>query len=761
MDNIRNAYVWQEGALIDTDGKDVTIRQGLSAPTGSGITSIPLTAGGSGYVAHPVVEITGGGGTGAAAVALLDASGTVTGIRVTNPGIGYTSAPTINLRGGGTTTPATVGAATLGANVGGGLTKIGAGTLTLGGPNTYTGPTAINAGTLRLGGPATAGLTHRYSFTSDANDSVGAAHGALINGATVTGGRVVLANSGTQTANNTVGGGQYVDLPNNIARTSSLTLEGWATWNTASDWQRIFDFGNNSAGEQLPGSGAINYNGVSTIYLAPRTGNDPGNGRLSNLGVEHRVSPISRFANARSPSNTNQAFAFPSDGSEHQFAVTKDAATDTLSLYFDGQLVGQNTAAIEDLALVEMVNMWLGRSNWAADPFYAGSIDEFRIYDNALTAAGVAANFAAGPDGAISNTFTGIPQADYLPVATPVTIAAGATLDLANLNARIGSLSGPAGSTVQLGSGTLTTGGDNSSTSFSGNINGTGGLTKEGTGTFTLPTAQPYSGATTVNGGTLRVSGSIASSSGVTVNTGGTFEAAATQTINGLTLNTGGKAVITADGPAKVLRINNNALNLAGGQLDVTDNGVVIDHSGSSPIAAVRTALSSGYAGGPWNGPGIITSNGQTNSSQAVGYAEAATLLGAGGGDFMGQPVDGTAVLLRHTLFGDANLDTNVNFTDLVALAQNYGDNTGNAVWTQGDFTYDGNVDFSDLVKLAQNYGTSLPSAAQLEGIGAGAGFQDDLAAAFAQVPEPGTLALFGLAAGALAARRRRSPKRS
>ena len=51
---------------------------------------------------------------------------------------------------------------------------------------------------------------------------------------------------------------------------------------------------------------------------------------------------------------------------------------------------------------------------------------------------------------------------------------------------------------------------------------------------------------------------------------------------------------------------------------------------------------------------------------------------------------------------GDANGDQNVDFTDLVLLAQNY--NAHGATLGQGDFNFDGVVDFTDLVILAQKY---------------------------------------------------------
>jgi hypothetical protein len=53
------------------------------------------------YTLPPNVEITGGGGTGAAASTTIDANGKVSGITVTNPGSGYTSTPNVFINGDG------------------------------------------------------------------------------------------------------------------------------------------------------------------------------------------------------------------------------------------------------------------------------------------------------------------------------------------------------------------------------------------------------------------------------------------------------------------------------------------------------------------------------------------------------------------------------------------------------------------------------------------------------------------------------------
>jgi len=78
---------------------------------------------------------------------------------------------------------------------------------------------------------------------------------------------------------------------------------------------------------------------------------------------------------------------------------------------------------------------------------------------------------------------------------------AGATLDLNGQAQTVGSLLG--GGSVTLGAATFTTGGDGTSTLFSGAMSGTGDLVKTGAGTLTLTGANTYSGGTTVSGGTL------------------------------------------------------------------------------------------------------------------------------------------------------------------------------------------------------------------------------------------------------------------
>jgi autotransporter-associated beta strand protein len=182
LQGLTRATVYPGGAVIDSDTANITVAQSLTAPDGHGVASVSLLSGGAGYLGAPFVVISGGSGTGATAIAQVDLDlGQVTALTVTSPGSGYQPGDvlTVGLRGGGFTSPAIAALPLLAPNApAGGLTKLGAGTLTLAGANTYGGATAIAAGTLKLASAA----------ALPADSPVGIASGATLdlNGLTVT-----------------------------------------------------------------------------------------------------------------------------------------------------------------------------------------------------------------------------------------------------------------------------------------------------------------------------------------------------------------------------------------------------------------------------------------------------------------------------------------------------------------------------------------------------------------------------------------------
>src|SRR5581483_4444041 len=115
-------------------------------------------------------------------------------------------------------------------------------------------------------------LTNRYSFTTDASDSVGGQNGTLVNGS-ISSGQAVLANGILGSGNPA---GQYVDLPDNIVSNyTAITIETWIT-PTLDDitagafWARVWDFGNSD------GTGGI------TPFFWFRVGNT-GNGLRGDI----------------------------------------------------------------------------------------------------------------------------------------------------------------------------------------------------------------------------------------------------------------------------------------------------------------------------------------------------------------------------------------------------------------------------------------------------------------------------------------------
>ena len=180
------------------------------------------------------------------------------------------------------------------------------------------------------------------------------------------------------------------------------------------------------------------------------------------------------------------------------------------------------------------------------------------------------------------------------------------------------------------------------------------------------------------------------------------------QRLGSLAIHTGGIVRLFADGAQNVM--TTASLSLSGtAVLDAAENHIVIDYSGPSPLASIQAALTSGYAGGAWNGTGINSSVAAAQGNAALGYAEATDLFTTFPAPFLGQSVDDTSVLVRYTLYGDHDLNGTVNLDDFNRLASNFGQT--NRRWSQGNSDYNGTVDLSDFNRLAANFGATASMA--------------------------------------------------
>jgi autotransporter-associated beta strand protein len=170
---------------------------------------------------------------------------------------------------------------------------------------------------------------------------------------------------------------------------------------------------------------------------------------------------------------------------------------------------------------------------------------------------------------------------EVLSDSTAVTVAGGATLNLNGNTETIASLAG-AGSVV-LGAGALTAGGNDSSTTFSGRISGTGSFNKAGNGITTFSGANTYTGATNINAGALQLGADnvLADTTDVTVASGSTFD------VNGHT-----ETILLLSGAGSVT-LGSGSLT-AGNTLPFTYSGVMSGTNGNFTKVGAGVATFSG-----------------------------------------------------------------------------------------------------------------------------------------------------------------------
>ncbi|MGH2271610.1 lamin tail domain-containing protein [Anaerohalosphaeraceae bacterium U12dextr] len=241
---------------------------------------------------------------------------------------------------------------------------------------------------LSLGGNAQ--LVHRYSFSGNVNDSVGSAHGTLINNnsaAAFTGGVLEMGNSNLPNSNSTAI--NYIDLPNGMISSlgTAATFEAWVTWHgpSWSSWQRIFDFGTSGAGENQ----SVDSSNSAYMFLTPRSG--AGTYRFGHRSDISMGGPVEYVIDGT---------ILPVNQQVHVALVWNDV-TGLVRMYLNGQRITEGTTLFL-LSQLPDVNNWLGRSQWPDTGFH-GSYNEFRIYSIPFSDEMVQASYQAGPDNPIIN----------------------------------------------------------------------------------------------------------------------------------------------------------------------------------------------------------------------------------------------------------------------------------------------------------------------------------------------------------------------
>lgn len=150
----------------------------------------------------------------------------------------------------------------------------------------------------------------------------------------------------------------YVDLPTSVVNgLTDCTISVWVNLDTVGTWSRIFDFGSSTS---------------SYMFLTPK------NSYTNRL----------RFAITTSGTGGEQVIDTTTTittGTWYHVAVRFNGSVATI--YVNGVQVGQNSSmTLTPSSLGASWNNYFGRSQYSADPYLDGRLDDFRIYNRALSA---------------------------------------------------------------------------------------------------------------------------------------------------------------------------------------------------------------------------------------------------------------------------------------------------------------------------------------------------------------------------------------
>ena len=484
---------------------------------------------------------------------------------------------------------------------GGGILKTGAGMTILNGVDTYTGSTTVSSGILQINHGSTnasmLGASKPLVMAGGALQIVG-------NGQTTdtAGGLTVSPGaSAIQVYNNPLGAtatlavgaitraaGGTVDFTSIGGRITTTTtngtiLGGWATANGASDWAAV-------------NSGVIV--SASSIAGAETVAN---NVSTWGTGTANVVSGAPGFSGTTASGSTVNSVLF--QGAASSNINIADLLTVNSGGILETAAVGNNPSAInggvlqsgngQDLVIIQ--------NNTAASLTIGSTI--FGM--NGLTKSGAGLLVISGNDVHYGPTVVNAGDLALLGSSTTLgsnsalTVASGAIVDLSQSAAAQNFVSVAGAGNIFMGSGGITLGSDGSSSSFSGAISGSGGITKNGAGTLTLSGMDTYTGPLMINLGTVAVTGD-----GILGNNSDVIIAAASS----------GAATLDLSGAASAISIG----SLSGaGNLMLSPVGMTI---GADNTSTTFSGIIAGIGGFTKVGAGTLTLTGTNVSVPDVQY---------------------------------------------------------------------------------------------------------------------------------------------
>src|SRR5210317_345595 len=361
----------------------------------------------------------------------------------------------------------------------GNLIKVGTGRITLSGANDYTGSTTVSAGYLRA--------QHNTALGTTAGNT-NVANGAtleLIGGITIGSGEdLTIIGDG-------MSDGNYLGALRNVSGTN--TYQGSITLSTSTSRIVSSDGTLNVSGNIINGSIDLIITGSGDTSISGVIGS--GSGALSKRG-----SGILTL----SGTNTYTGITTISAGT---LSISADAGLGSISSFDADRLTFNGGTLLITETITLNTNRGITLSTDGGTIHVANT--KTVTYDGVITGS---TTFTKDGNGILdlggTNTYTGATTISdgELNVtgsldATALTVSSGATYD-SDTTDTIGSIAGAGNIEIATGT-TLTVGGDNTDTTFSGVISQDGNLTKEGSGTLTLTGTNTNTGDLTVDAGGL------------------------------------------------------------------------------------------------------------------------------------------------------------------------------------------------------------------------------------------------------------------
>ncbi|WP_432181581.1 LamG-like jellyroll fold domain-containing protein [Streptomyces sp. NBC_00063] len=152
----------------------------------------------------------------------------------------------------------------------------------------------------------------------------------------------------------------YITVPGGLFKdVHAMTVSSWAKWDGGADFQWLYNLGKDN---------------TKATFFTPSFADD------------HKLRSSVKPVNGTSEVGVSGSDKLPAD---QWVNITTVLDGTTITTYLNGVSIGSKPAALDLAATMyapdNTTSGYLGKAFWSGHPFYAGQIDDFRVYDTALS----------------------------------------------------------------------------------------------------------------------------------------------------------------------------------------------------------------------------------------------------------------------------------------------------------------------------------------------------------------------------------------